>query len=132
MALLEVQLGDPPYLYGFADGRYLRTSALNPEGWTEVNVPSEAGVVRALSLHPSDPNVFAVVGDGGVFATFDGGSSWVPLHEAGHMIGNTLYQGLPVARYSGGRPVVVSTGSPWTICIGSDTGGWCHRGLTQD
>ena len=127
IADFAIDSADPPSIYvGVTNRGLLRANALNPEEWSVIALPSEPGNFHALATHPSDPDVLAVAIGTGVFATLDGGASWVPLHEAGHLIGNVTYEGLP---YTSGRPIVVMSGSPWTICIGSDTGVWCHGGV---
>ena len=117
---------DAATLYVAVAGKgLLSISALNP-GEHTLLWPSESGgsEVQSISAHPSKPGVLAMRTTHGLFVTLNGGRSWVPLHQAGYQIGNVLYQGLP----EGANGPVVTTGSPWTICVGSVNGVWCHGG----
>ena len=131
-----VNRADPPTLYlGIMEKGLAATNAINPDGWSTRSWPPDVGAIRTLAFHPTNADVMALTSDQGVFATYDGGASWVPLHEAGHRIGNVVYQDLPAMhRLSEAgeglpRPVMVTSGSPWTICVGAYNGVWCHRGV---
>ena len=100
-------------------------STLNPREhtvlWSSDTVELE---VQSIATHPSDPGVLAIRTTDGLLITSDAGASWIPLHQAGYQIENVSYPRLP----EGVNGPVVTTGSPWTICIGSVNGVWCHRG----
>ena len=102
-----------------------RLIRLNPREhtvlWSSDTVELE---VQSIATHPSDPGVLAIRTTDGLLITSDAGASWIPLHQAGYQIENVSYPRLP----EGVNGPVVTTGSPWTICIGSVNGVWCHRG----
>jgi hypothetical protein len=121
---------DPPNIYRAIEGKFFKTNALHPGVW--VVAPWAERVQGYLVIfHPTDPNVFAVVTKGDpLFATLDGGQTFIPLHEAGYRIGNTIYSGLPPGvRRTTARPTVITVGPSPTICIGSASGVWCHTML---
>ena len=117
-----VDVSESPNIYVAANGELLRANSLEPKEWAAV------GGAGQVATHPTNPQILAVSTGSTVLATLDGGQSWVGLHEAGHLIGNTTYAGLPEARISP-RPILIGPGSPGTICIGSEGGVWCHRGV---
>jgi len=121
----------PNIVLGFPEEGLFRANALDPKDWELLLWPPGAIGLKEVALHPTNPDVLAFTDDDdGVFITFDGADSWVPLHQAGYQVGIVVYNGLPI--FSGGRrPLVLIGGSRPTICIGSDTGPWCH-GLSQD
>ena len=113
-------------LYVAVEGQgLLRISDLDPPESSVVwaSDTAETGV-QSVASHPNDAGVLAIRTAEGLFVTSDGGTSWAPLHHAGYQISNVLYQGLP----DGVTGPIITTGSPWTICIGSVNGVWCHRG----
>ena len=128
LAMALVVVGERPNLYlaGIEVG-LASIDALDPREWTVVPWPPGVARVRRAAIDATNSNAVALSADDGIYGTFDGGGSWTPLHLAGHQIGNVVYQGLPPHRETI-RPIAVTSGSPWTICIGSDTGVWCHRG----
>lgn len=116
----------PNIVLGWPEAGLFKANALDPKDWTKLHWPPGTSGRKEVAFHPTNPDVFAVsTADDGVFVTFDGGGSWVPLHQAGYQIGNVVYQGLP--SFTGGlHPLVVTGGPSPTICIGSDEGPWCH------
>ncbi len=128
---------DPPNIYvATAVNGLLNTNALdplNPENWkTIIQLPEggvslpEAGTIYSLAIHPLNPRILVVADPASrLFVTFNGGESWIPLHHAGHIIGNVIYGGLPLLNTSP-RPVAVTSGPNGVICIGSGMGVWCH------
>ena len=122
----SIDLSESSTLYVAVAGEgLLSISAQNPREyavlWSSDTAETE---VQSVATHPNYPDVLAIRTTEGLFVTSDGGASWVPLHQAGYQISNVLYQGLP----EGVNGPVVTTGSPWTICIGSVNGVWCHHG----
>ena len=116
----------PNIVLGFPEEGLFRANALDPKDWELLSWPPGSTGLKEVALHPTNPDVLAFTDDDdGVFITVDGADSWVSLHQAGYQIGNVVYNGLP--SFSGGRRALVVTGGPSpTICIGSDTGPWCH------
>ena len=114
---------DPPNIYRAIEGKFFKTNALEPGLWV-VAPWAERVQGYLVTFHPTDPNVFAVLTRGNpLFATLDGGQTFIPLHEAGYQIGNTIYAGLP----QGSHPLVIVPDFPPTICIGSASGVWCYK-----
>lgn len=123
----QIASSDPPIIVlGYKDEGLFISDALDPASWTGIPWPPGASGEKLVAFHPSNPDVLAVTVDSGeVFLTSDGGSSWVPLHQAGHEIENVIYQDLPA--FTGGRRrLVLSGGNNPQICVGSDIGLWCH------
>jgi photosystem II stability/assembly factor-like uncharacterized protein len=61
-------------------------AALIPDAGSAVlgtwrNLGPDGGTIRTLAIHPGDPNVLYAGGDGGVFRSTDGGSSWAPANR---------------------------------------------------
>lgn len=117
----------PPNIYlGWIEAGLFRANALDPKEWTKLPWPPGATGGKVVAFHPTNPNVLAITANEGVFVTFNGGASWVPLHQAGYQVGNVIYRGIPP--FSGHQRPLVVTGDPRpTICIGSDSGSWCHE-----
>lgn len=113
-------------------GNVFKADATNPTEWIPAFKENVSG--RNITIHPNDPDVFVVRSHSHIIlATSDGGQSWIPLHQAGYQVGNTIYSELPsVGGSRGTPPQVIANGDPWTICIGTNTGVWCHRGLDED
>ena len=125
-----------PNIYVAVAGKgLLKANALDPKEWSIIVAPPEGGIpfpqageVKAVTTHPENPEILAIFGHGGVYATLDGGDTWITLNQAGYVVGNVIYEGIPSFRLSEHRPLVMGIGSPWTIYVGSDLGVWCHRG----
>ncbi|AFH50099.1 Hypothetical protein IALB_2396 [Ignavibacterium album JCM 16511] len=59
-----------------------RRTDLSPSAlsWTQVGPSNVGGRIRAIAVHPSDPNVvYLGAVAGGVWQSIDGGSNWMPL-----------------------------------------------------
>lgn len=126
----------PPNVYVSLGNQFWKGNAMDPRDWSVIDARDAVGGGAQFAVQPGNTEVMAILSGNipgkssaegaGLFASFDGGKSWVPLHEAGYQLGNVVYEGLP----PGARWLVVSGGSPWTICMGSAIGVWCHRGVT--
>ncbi|MCB0670175.1 MAG: hypothetical protein KDC80_30320 [Saprospiraceae bacterium] len=50
--------------------------------WTELGPKDFSGRVRAIAVHPTDPNILFVGGvSGGIWKSTNGGASWTPLND---------------------------------------------------
>lgn len=61
-----------------------RRTELSPNAlsWTQVGPSNIGGRIRAIAVHPSDPNtVYMGAVAGGIWKTTNGGSSWTPLND---------------------------------------------------
>jgi len=114
---------DPPNIYANMGGQIWKaTDATDPREWSVMGAADVTGGGE-MAFQPGNPKVMAILTGTRLSGTLDRGHSWVPLHQAGYEIGNVVYQGLP----PGARSLTITAGFPWTICIGSDTGVWCHK-----
>ncbi len=63
-----------------AKAKNLKDGGLNK--WTELNPNNEGGRVRAIAVHPTDPDIlFAGGASGGIWKSINQGASWVSLND---------------------------------------------------
>lgn len=57
----------------------VKAAGIGPDRWTALSSGAEAGRIRAIATHPSDPNTLWVgAATGGVWKSIDGGATWRP------------------------------------------------------
>ncbi|MDP4116174.1 MAG: hypothetical protein Q8903_08565, partial [Bacteroidota bacterium] len=62
--------------------RFNKAAGVSSLSWTELGPDNIGGRVRAIAVHPSDPNIVYIGSvSGGVWKTTNGGGSWVPLKD---------------------------------------------------
>ena len=119
---VAIDSGNPPRIYASSDGSQVRTAdALDPEEWEDVNVSAQS-----IAIHPGNPQVLAVYSGRGVHASLDRGDTWISLNEAGFLRDGEISHPPFVSE---GLPLTIASTTPWTICVGSNDGVWCHPGL---
>ncbi len=67
-------------------GQRLAKSTMLKDGglssWTQLDIHEEGGRVRALAVHPTDPDIlYCGAASGGIWKSTNGGASWSPLND---------------------------------------------------
>lgn len=76
---LARSLSNPDLLYCGAEGGGVYRSSDKGLSWTCVTDPlTPTGAVRAIAIHPADPDIVFFGTDGVIYQTTDGGQSWNP------------------------------------------------------
>jgi photosystem II stability/assembly factor-like uncharacterized protein len=108
------------------------TAAINPAGWNWIGPGNIGGRIRAIAIHPTQPQVMWIGGvGGGVWKTTNAGVSWAPLYDFMASVAvscmaldphnpNTLYVGTGEGFFNGdairgfGIFVTKNGGATWT------------------